>query len=147
MYVPMREPRAEMLEGMEETKEQTIGNNTHQSSPRRNINLNKIITPIPRQISGKEASLLDIPTQSSKSGIIGIKNNAIRARDINTDAIIREALRRVEIEDPQQARAFKDEDLVILILQTDVRLRGMQPAVFGFGVLHRAVEVVEESVA
>lgn len=52
----------------------------------------------------------------------------------------------MEIEDPKEPCALEDQDLVALVLQADVGLRGVEPAVLVLGKLHGAVELVEELV-
>ena len=99
------------------------GKETYQSRPRRNINLDKVGPSIPAHISSEEARLLDIAPKTPKGGIIGIKHNTISTSNINANAIIRKALRGMEIENPQQTRPLKDKNLISLVLQTDVRLR------------------------
>ena len=53
----------------------------------------------------------------------------------------------MEIKNPQQLCALKHNDFVALMPQADVGLFRMQPAVFFFGPLHLAVELVQEPVA
>jgi hypothetical protein len=53
----------------------------------------------------------------------------------------------MEIEDPEKAGAFEDDDFIGLVFEGDICLFGMKPAVFGFDVLHGGVEFVEVLVA
>ncbi|KAI7092158.1 1,4-alpha-glucan-branching [Hortaea werneckii] len=102
---------------------------THHSRPRRHINLQEILPAIPLEIRGKE------PTR--------FPHDAISPRLLDADAVIGKGAGRVEVEDPEQARALEDDDFVPFVFEGDVGLRGVQPAVLGLGVLHGGVEVVE----
>lgn len=119
---------------------------TYQRRPRRDIYLQEIAPPVPRQIGREEARFLHVPPEAAKQGIIRVEEDAVRARLLGPDAVIGEAFGRMEIEDPQQARTLEDEDLVELVLQAYVGLRRVQPAVLLLRGLHRAVELVQELV-
>lgn len=120
---------------------------TYNSSPSRDINLRKVLPLIPRKRRSKEPRPRINPLKPTIRLRISIKHNAIRSLLLDTNAVIRVTLRRVEVEHPDQAGTLKDDDLISLVLQADVRLRRMQPAVFLLGVLHAGVELVEELVA
>ena len=53
----------------------------------------------------------------------------------------------MEVEDEEQASPLKDDDLVTLVLQADVRLRGTEPLVLFVEVLHGGIELVQHLVA
>ena len=74
---------------------------------------------------------------------VGVEHDLICTGLLDADAIIEEALRGVEIEDENAAGALEHDDLVALVLEADVRLRGVQPAVAVLGQVHLAVELVE----
>ena len=83
---------------------------------------------------------------SAKRLAIAAEHDPVRALLLNANAVVGEAVGRVEVEDPQQARALEDDDLVALVLQANVRLRRVQPSVLLLGPLHLAVELVEEPI-
>lgn len=74
---------------------------------------------------------------------ITVEDNLVGARNIDTDPVISEALSMMEVEDEHRAGPLKDNNLVTLVLERDVCLRGMQPAILGFGQVHGTVKVVE----
>ena len=78
---------------------------------------------------------------------VGAEDDSVGALLLDADAVVGEAVLGVEVEDPEKAGALEDDDFVALVLQADVGLRRVQPAVLLFGPLHLAVEFVEESVA
>jgi len=120
---------------------------THNSSPRRNIDLNEILPPIPLKRRREKPRPLRIPPKAAKRHVIGIKHNLICAALLHADAVICEALRGVKVEDPQQSRALKDNDFILFVPQAYIRLLGVQPAVLFLGPLHLGVKLVQESVA
>lgn len=65
-------------------------------------------------------------------------------RLLNTNSVVRIRILRMEVEDPQQARPLKDQDLICFILQADICLCRMQPAVLLFRPLYLTVELVQE---
>lgn len=119
----------------------------HHRRPCRAVHLDKVLPPIPRKRCRKEARALINISMPAKVLAIGAQHNAVGALLLDANAVVGEAALRVEVEDPQQARALKHNDLVALVLEADVRLRRMQPAVLLLCPLHLGVEVVEESVA
>lgn len=116
---------------------------TYQSSPARNINLDEITPPIPCKVGREESRLLLVSPKPPKLSVVSIKHDPVRTGFLDTDSVISEGPGRMEIEDPEKTRALEDEDLVRFILQADVCLRGVQPAILLFGQLHGAVKFVE----
>lgn len=119
----------------------------YQGGSSRDINLEAIGPIIPRQIIGEEPGVFLIASEATEFRVIGVQHDTIRAGILDADAVIGEAVCGVEVEDPEEAGALEDEDLVALMFQADVSLRRMQPAVFLLRQLHGAVELVEEFVS
>ena len=105
-----------------------------------------VLAVVPREIRGEEASLGIETVEATVLLGIRVENDAVGARLLNTDAVVGEAVGVVEVEDEDQAGALKDNDLVALVLERDVGLRGVQPAVLVLAQVHRPVKVVEELV-
>lgn len=120
---------------------------TYDSSSCGNINLRKVLPLIPRKRRSKEPRSRINPLKPTIRLRISVKHNTVRPLLLDTNAVIRVALRRMEVKDPDQASTLKDNDFISLVLQADIRLRRVQPAVFLLGVLHAGVELVEELVA
>ena len=53
----------------------------------------------------------------------------------------------MEVKDPEETCTFEYDDFVLFVLQTNIRLLGMQPSVFLFRMLHLGVKLVEELIA
>ena len=83
----------------------------------------------------------------SESLVVGRKNCMILARFFDADPVVGKRVRRVEIENEQQPGALKNNDLVGLIFEGHVSLRGGKPAVFLFSVVHGRIKLVEVFVA
>ena len=120
---------------------------TYDSSPGRDINLRKVLPLIPRKRRSEEPRSRINPLKATIRLRISVKHNTVRPLLLDTNAVIRVALRRMEVKHPDQARTLKDNDLISLVLQADICLRRVQPAVFLLGMLHAGVELVEEFVA
>jgi hypothetical protein len=120
---------------------------TYNRSPRRNIHLQEILPLIPLKRRSEEARILRHIAMPAKRFTISTEHDPIRAFLLNANAVVGKAVGRVEVEDPQQARALEDDDLIALVLKADVGLRRVQPSVLLLGPLHLAVELVEEPVA
>src|SRR5688500_11804684 len=119
---------------------------THQSGSCRDINLSEILAIVPGKIIGEEAGILCVSAESAELGAIAVEDNAVDATLLDADAVVGIGVCGVEVEDPEQAGALEDEDLVSLVLQRDVRLWSVQPAVFLLRPVHGPVEVVEKLV-
>jgi hypothetical protein len=118
----------------------------HNRRPTRHIHLQKVLALIPRKRRSEEARALIHVAVTTKRLSIRAEHNAVCALLLDADAIVGEAALGVEVEDPEQACALKDDDLVALVLEGDVGLWGVEPAIFLFGPLHFAVEFVEVAV-
>ena len=119
---------------------------THNGRSCRQIDLDEVLASIPLERGGKEPRAFHIPPKTTICYVVSVQYDLIGASLLNAYTIVRVALRRVEIKDPQQARSLEHNDLILLVLQADVCLRRMQPAVFLFGPLHFAVEFIEKFV-
>jgi hypothetical protein len=120
---------------------------TYNRSPGRDVHLQEVLPIIPRKRRSEEPRILSDIAMATKRLAIRAEHDPICAFLLDTNAVVREAVGRMEVEDPQQARALKHNDLIALVLQADVRLGRMQPSVLLFRPLHLAVELVQEAVA
>lgn len=105
-----------------------------------------VLAVVPREVGSEEASLGIETVEATVILGIRVENDAVGARLLDADAVIGVAVGVVEVEDEDQAGALKDDDLVTLVLERDVGLRGVQPAVLVLAQVHRPVKVVEELV-
>lgn len=99
---------------------------------------------VPLQRLGEEPC---VRVDSAKAAVllgVRVEHNPICACDIDTDAVVLKALCWVEVESKHHASPLKDDDLVTLVLERDVRLGSMQPAILVLAQVHGAVKVVEE---
>ena len=106
---------------------------TYQCCSRRDIDLQIIAAVVPRQVCREEARLLKVTTEATELLVIGVKHDSVGSGLLNAHSVVCEAVCRMEVKDPEEACTFKDKDLVTLVLQADVCLWGMEPAVFLFG--------------
>ena len=120
---------------------------THNRCPRWQIDLYEILPPVPLKRCGEEASIFGVASESAVGRVVRIQDDLICPGLLDTDTIVREALARMEIEYPQQACPFEDDDFVLFVLETHMRLRRMQPAILLLCPLHFRVEVVQELVS
>ena len=84
---------------------------------------------------------------AAKVFAIGAEHNPVCAFLFNTDAIVGEAIGRMEVEDPQEASPLEHDDLVNFVLQANEGLGRMEPAVLLLCPLHLAIKLVQKSVA
>lgn len=123
-----------------------MGGSTHDGGSCWDIDLHKVLAIVPWQISGEESGVLRNAVQTTKGRAVSVDDDAVSTSLLDTDPVIGEAVAWVEVEDPEQAGALKHNDLVLLILEGDVGLWAMEPAIFLFCPLHLAVEIVQEAV-
>lgn len=102
-----------------------------------------VLAVVPREVRGKEAGLGIKTVEAAMILGIRVEHDTVGARLLDADAVVGVAVGVVEVEDEDQAGALKDDDLVTLVLERDVGLRSVQPAVLVLGQVHRPVEVVE----
>lgn len=119
---------------------------THDGGSDGQIDLGEVFPTVPFKGGGEEACVLCIATEAAISGIVGVQNDSISPALLDSDAVVSETLSGVEVENPQQAGAFENNDFVRLVLQADVGLRAVQPSILLFRPLHFGIEVVEEFV-
>lgn len=119
----------------------------HNRRPAWNIHLQEVLAVVPRKWRREEARALIHITMAAKLLRICAEHNLVGALLLDSNAVVGEAVLRVEVEDPEEASALKDNDLVALVLEADVGLGRVEPAVLLFGPLHLAVELVEVAVA
>ena len=109
--------------------------------------MEEVLSVVPGEIGGEEAGALVNATQTAERWAVGVQDNAVSTSLLNTNTVVCEAVRRVEVEDPAKTGTLEDNDLVALILEGDVCLVRVQPAILLLGPLHLAVKVVQEVVA
>lgn len=109
--------------------------------------MEEVLSVVPGEIGGEEAGALVNATQTAERWAVGVQDNAVSTSLLNTNTVVCEAVRRVEVEDPEKTGTLEDNDLVALILEGDVGLVRVQPAILLLGPLHLAVKVVQEVVA
>lgn len=102
-----------------------------------------VLPAVPLHGRGEEAhGGLDAAEAADLLGV-GVEHDLVGAGGLDADAVVREALRGVEVEDEDAAAALEHDDLVALVLEADVRLRRVQPPVVLLRQVHLAVELVE----
>lgn len=106
--------------------------------------MQKVPAPIPLHIRSKKPRSLINPPEPSERLLIRVKNNTIRTGPVNANAVIRKATCGMKIEDEKQTRALKNDDLVCFVLETDIRLRRMEPTMPLFGHLHRTIKLIQK---
>jgi len=112
-----------------------------------NVDLHKILAVVPWHISREESGILRDAVQTTKGWAISVDDNAVSTSLLNTNPVVGKAVARVEVKDPEQPGALKDDDLVLLVLEGDVGLWAVEPAIFLFCPLHLAVKLVQEAVS
>merc|ERR1711974_182086 len=80
---------------------------------------------------------------STKPLVVRIKYDLVLSRLFNSDSIVSVGIGPVEIEDEEQTTPFKDDNLVLFVLERDVSLRCTEPLVRRLGVVHSRIEAVE----
>ena len=78
---------------------------------------------------------------------VGRKDRMVFARFFDADAIVGKRLGGMEVENKQQPGTLKDDDFIGLIFKRDVSLRGGEPAICLFSVVHCRIKLVEILVA
>ena len=120
---------------------------THNGGSGRQIDLEEVLASIPLKRCRKEPRAFHVPPKATVCYVVSIQYDLVGASLLNAYAVVRVALRGVKIEDPQQACSLENNDFVLLVLQADMCLRRMQPAVLLFGPLHLAVKFIEEFIS
>lgn len=120
---------------------------TYDRSPARDIYLQEVLPLVPRERCGEESRTLVHIAVATERLCVRVQHDLVRALLLDTNAVVGEAVLRVEVEDPQETGTLEHDDLVALVLQADVCLWCVQPAILLLGPLHLAVELVEEPVA
>lgn len=120
---------------------------THDGGSRWDVDLHKVLTVVPWQISREESGILRNAIQSSKSWTVSIDDDAVSTGLLDTDPVVGKAVAWVKVEDPEKSGALKHNDLVLLVLEGDVGLWSVEPTILLFCPLHLAVEVVQEAVS
>lgn len=119
----------------------------NQGSPGREVGLDVIASSVPSQ---RVCEVVDRVIHASMTPVlfgVGVKHNFVLARSLHTNSVIRITVGPVEIKDEEQACPFKDNNLVRLVLERDVRLRCREPLVLAFRVVHASIEVVQVSIS
>lgn len=74
---------------------------THNSRSHGHVDLNEVLSSIPSEIRREKPRTLGIATKAAKGYVIGVEDNLICAALFHTNAVVRKAFGRVEVEDPQ----------------------------------------------
>lgn len=102
-----------------------------------------ILPPVPLHGRSEEARRrLDASETADLLGI-GVEHNLVGAGRLDADAIVREALSSVEVENEDAAAALKHDNFITLILEADIRLGRVQPPVVLLRQVHLAVELIQ----
>lgn len=118
----------------------------YHGSPAGDINVRPILPPVPFHRGRRESSVLVNPAKAAHFFGIRIENTTVCPFDLNPDAVISIALRRMEVEDEDDSGSLEYNDLVTLVLERDECLRGMEPTVSLLALVHVPIKVVEELV-
>lgn len=102
---------------------------------------------VPLHRRGKEACALVEPVEPAEVLCIGVEYYPVGPRHLDADAVVGVALGGVEVEDENDTGPLEHDDLVALVLERDVGLWGVEPAVFGLSEVHGPVEIVQEMVS
>lgn len=109
--------------------------------------MSKVSSSVPFEWSGKELGALVNSVQSSILLVVRAKNNLVLASNIDTNSVISKAVGGMEVEDKDQSSTLVDNDLVTLMLQADISLWGVEPAILRLEMLHSGIKLVEELVS
>jgi hypothetical protein len=120
---------------------------TYDSRTTRNVNLNEVLPVVPCKWCREEAGGLINVAMATKVLAVRAKDNPIGSLLLYTNTIVCKALRGMEVEHPKKPGSLKCYHLVHLVLEADVCLRGVQPAILLLSPLHLAVKLIEEPVA
>lgn len=120
---------------------------TYDGSSRWDIHLGEVLAVIPLKWRSKESSAGIDPLEAAEIFGVAVQHHSVGTSALYTDTVVYVALLWVEVEDEQQASPFEDDDLVGLVLQTDVCLFRMKPSILLLGMLHPGVELIQESVS
>ena len=119
---------------------------SYNSCPCGYIDLQKVFPSIPSKRCREESRTLVHISVPTKHLAVRANYYPVGALLLDTHTIVCETGRGVEIEDPEQTSPLKYDDLVAFVLQANVGLRRMEPAILLFGPLHFAVKFIKESV-
>ena len=85
--------------------------------------LQEIFSAVPLQRCRKELAVQHDVIESPKFPLVAAEDNLVLASFFNTDAVVCEALTRMEVEDKKQASPLEDNDFVGFVFKRDVSLR------------------------
>lgn len=146
------------------------------SSPRRDIHLEEVLATIPFHVGGEVFTRVVYTAVTTESLVIGVEDDVVLARLVDTHAVISERVGWVDwellaaakndvnvskltVEDKQQTGPLENNHLISLVLERNIslavsrkpasitNLRGAQPTVLALQVVHGAVKLVKELVA
>ena len=113
----------------------------------RGIHVCPVLSPVPFHRCREEPCALINAIEPADFLRVSVEYHSVCTGHLDADAVVREALSGVEVEDEHQTAALKDNDLVGLVLERNEGLRGRQPSVLGLTLVHQPVEVVEKLIA
>lgn len=76
--------------------------------------LEPVLAPVPLHRRRKVAHALIDARVPAKLGVVAREHDTVLARPVGPDAVVAERRRGVEVEDPQEVAALKDDNLVAL---------------------------------
>lgn len=98
---------------------------TYNSSSARDVHMSPVFSPIPLHGRCEEAGILIEPVVAAHFLCVTVEDNLVLSGHFNADAVVAEALVGMKVENKDESRSLKDNDLVAFMLQGDVsRARG-----------------------
>jgi hypothetical protein len=90
---------------------------SYQSSSAGNVDVSPVLSAIPFHGGGEESSVLIDTAVTADILAICVENHTVCSCDIDSNAVVTEAVGWVEIEDKHQSSSLEDNNLVTLMLQ------------------------------
>lgn len=109
--------------------------------------MSPVFPPIPLHGRCEEASTLIEPVVAARFLRVTVQDNLVFSGHFNADAVVAVALAGMEVENEDKPRSLKHNDFVAFMLQGNVSLGRVEPAITLFAVVHQLVKCVEELVS
>lgn len=120
---------------------------TYQSSSARNIDMCPVFPSIPLHSCREETCFFINPVMATNSFRVAVQYDFVGSRHVDSDTVVAEASVCVEVEDKNESCPLKYNYLVSFVLQGDISLGRVQPAILCLAVIHQLVEGVQEFVS
>lgn len=111
------------------------------------ISLQGILAVIPFARLGEEASGGVHALKATEFLSIAVQNHSVRPCLLYADLVVCEAPFGMEVEDKEETGSLENDDLISLVLQANISLLRVQPAVLIFCSLHCCIELIEKLVS